>query len=602
MANKQDPDTIINQWLECDLSRAAGEGTLAPAFEVDDALSQIDGLLSSGRHLIVAGDSGVGKTAIVHELVRRSKLTPGEGPLAGRRVLQFSLQRRASGLKDTDQLRPELQRLVEALLAKGKKIVPFFRDLHLADTFDLEPQFHAMAFRLAGPILCEGRRQEVRALLEECPELEQQYVVVEVEEPNLQRTSRLLRAWSGHQEHEHGRQYEAETLQHALQLSDRLLSRSHQPRKSIDLLGQAGSLVPPGQPITAAHVLDRFCTNYKVPRRLVDPSVPLDLTELELYFAGRILGQDEAVGAVVKMISLIKAGLCDARRPFGVFLFVGPTGVGKTHVAQLLAEYLFGDRERVIRFNMADYQADAAAGVLFGDPDDYRPPKLRGLLTCRLMGQPFGVLLLDEFEKANNLVIDRFLQLIDEGSFINAAGELVSCRSLIIIATCNVGAEAYRLRALGFSARSDLSEKDRQVDRRLEERFRFELLNRFDRVVHFHPLTREDIRIIAQQELMCLQERPGLKKDDLQLKIDTSVLDWLTANGFDPHFGARFLRRTIERHVVTAIAEAIVREQPQPHATITLSVRQGRIVAGVRPQGVTLPATFSSETVNTHSI
>jgi ATP-dependent Clp protease ATP-binding subunit ClpA len=554
---------------------------LAPAFEIDEVLSQIDGLLSSGRHLILAGDSGVGKTAIVHELVRRSKLTPGEGPLAGRRVLQFSLQRRASGLRDTNQLRPELQRLVDALLAKGKKIVPFFRDLHLADTFDLEPQFHTMAFRLTGPILCEGRQQAVRAILEECPELEQQYVVVEVEEPNLQRTSRLLRAWRGHQEREHGRQYEPEALQHALQLSNRLSSRSGQPRKSIDLLGQAGSLVSPGQAVTAAHVLDRFCTNYKVPRRLVDPSVSLDLTELELYFASRILGQDEAVGAVVKMISLIKAGLCDARRPFGVFLFVGPTGVGKTHVAQLLAEYLFGDRERVIRFNMADYQADTAAGVLFGDPEEYRPPKLRGLLTCRLMGQPFGVLLLDEFEKANNLVIDRFLQLIDEGSFINAAGELVSCRSLIIIATCNVGAETYRLRELGFSARSDLKEKDREVDRRLEERFRFELLNRFDRVVHFHPLTREDIRIIAQHELQRLQERPGLQAGGLQLKIDTSVVDWLTANGFDPHFGARHLRRSIERHVVTAIAEAIVRAQPEQHATITLSVRQGRIVAGV---------------------
>jgi len=255
-----------------------------------------------------------------------------------------------------------------------------------------------------------------------------------------------------------------------------------------------------------------------------------------------------------------------------------------------LAETLFGSRDRVVRMNMADHQADWEARVVFGDPDGHLARQMRGLLTQRLAGHPFAVLLLDEFEKAHPVIHDRFLQLIDEGAFINGAGETVSCRSTIIIATSNVGAELYRGRSLGFAPPADLAAMDHAVDRRLEDVFRFEFLNRFDRIVHFHPLSREHIRTIALRELQALRARAGFVQRGLELEIDEGVLDWLVAHGYDPDTGARFLRRTIERHATTALADAIVRHDPEPGSLLELVVQRGRIVARARTEPSRAPA------------
>jgi ATP-dependent Clp protease ATP-binding subunit ClpC len=602
---KSSPDDVLSAWIERDLTAAARAGELQPAFGVDELLSQLGDIIAAGRAPILVGDGGVGKSALVHELLRRlhAPRLPGAGDvdddvddtgpagapsaqlvarLGDRRVVQISMRRRAASLRDPRrQMGEEMQKLVDALCASDEPIAPFFRDIHLSYQFDLEPHLETLAIKFDGPILAEGDAVLVQILLEYHPELDQHFVTVSVPEPSLDRMQSILASWSRDHAARTGVRFTPEALSHALYLSHRFLSRSRMPRKAIDLIEQVAATAGRSPIVDVPDVIARFCQSHRVPRALVDPSIPLDLDAVREQFTSQVLGQPDAVRAVIDIIGLIKAGLSDARRPFAVFLFVGPTGVGKTHLAQLLAEFLFGSKERIIRINMADYAEPSKAEVLFGDPNG-TSAQMRGVLTVRVSGQPFAVLLLDEFEKAHASIHDRLFQLMDEGAFINGAGESISCRSMIIIATSNAGSEVYRVNYFGFAPHAvDLAEKEKELDRKLRETFRFEFLNRFDRIVHFHPLAREHIRTIALRELELIEHRAGITQRNLELDIDEVLLDWLTVQGYHPNFGARFLRRTIERHVVTALAAAVVRESPPPGARLAVTVRAGRVVAFV---------------------
>lgn len=577
MTDTQTPEEILLSWCDRDLTAAAMAGDLAPAFEVEAIVGELQGLLVAGRSFVLVGDPGVGKTAIVHELVRRSVELARAAGVPPRRFLQLSLKNRASALsKPPRQMGPEMQKLCQALIELGPTVVPFFRDLDQVFLFDLEPQVLSLLYRFEGTLMAEGRREVVDAMMEATGELEQNLILIPVFEPSLANAAAMLRQWN----RLNGGLFSEAALDQALMLTHRFLARNRLPRKTFDFLMPVLRLHEKRGIVVEADVIERFSVSHRVPRQLVDPEIPLDLSGLEAEFRDKVLGQEEAINTIVKTIGLIKSGLSDPRRPFGVFLFVGPTGVGKTHVAQLLAEYLFGSRERVVRFNMADYQNELAALTLFGNPEAFGAQK-RGILTMRLMGHPFGVLLLDEFEKAHRTIHDRFLQLVDEGGFINGNGETIQCRSLILIATSNAGAELYRGERFGFADGGARRDWNRELTRALEQHFRFEFLNRFDRVVHFRPLRREHIRVIAERELELLQQRPGVQQRKLELSFDESILDWLTVRGYDPDYGARFLRRLIEREVTSTLAEAMLRDAAKVGARVELGVRDNRVIARI---------------------
>jgi len=578
-------ETVLNQWLERDLTDEARKGKLSPVFLLDQLVCDVVEVLNAGRFPILYGGSGVGKSSVIYKLVTLS--VAGEGPASfeNARVVKLSFRRAMASLKKENQLRGEFQKLLDVLLATDEKIIPFFCETEVMSDYYLQPLLQAYAYRTDRPILAEGNRASVEAMFENYPELESHFVSLKVDEPDLKKARTIVSLWSENQFQDEGVQYSEPAQEEALLLTHRFLSRLNMPRKVLDLLNQVKVVRGDEKTVNESDVIQRFHQVHKVPLSLIDPEQPLDLNQVRDQFASVVLGQDQAVDAVVRMIGIIKAGLSDVRRPLGTFLFAGPTGVGKTHIAQKLSQYLLGRPDSMVRLNMADYQTDRSAFTLFGDPDEYPLSRQQGILTQRLQGQSFTVLLLDEFEKCSSLVLDRFMQLIDEGCFINGTGESVSCRSTVIIATTNAGAELYRKNMIGFSEGfSSKQEVEQAVHRRLVEYFRFEFLNRFDEIVYFHSLNANDIRAIAACELNLLQDRIGLKRNQLQIQADREILDWLAAKGYDPYFGARFLRRTIERFVTPVIADAINTQAPEKGSTLHLTFENQRVLVRFEPQ------------------
>jgi len=569
-------------WIDQDLSAAAAEGRLHRAYECDDVLLQLEELLAANpaRSPVLVGSPGTGKTAILHELLRRVQAGAGPRCLQGRRVVQLSLSNIAAQFKEKQQAADFARDLFTQLGQDG--VVVFIRDVHIAYSLDWEPILYRFLVQSGLPLLGEGTTAGVNDMIEYSSDLAEHLVAIPVEEPRGDRLARIVRQWCADTGTRTGRVVAEDAQRVAVELCGRFMGDRPFPRKVLDLLAQTRDLVVPGADGSAtvgvADVVGRFSATTRVPSRLVDPAVPLDLDEMRGFLAQRLLGQDEAVDAAVRMVALIKAGLTDPNRPFGVFLFVGPTGVGKTHTAQLLAEYLFGDRNRLIRVNLTDFADERGALRLFGDPEGFNLDAKIGVLAKRLRGHPFGVLLLDEFEKAPAKLHNAFMQLLDEGRYQNGLSQTVSVTSLIVIATSNAGAEVFRESGLGFRGEPDLGALNAELDRRLHRTFLFELLNRFDRVVHFNPLGRPHIRAIAERELSELLRRSGVTGRKLEVEVEAEVVEWLAAHGYHPHYGARFLRREIERHVTGALADVVVRSHPNPGARIQVSVRGERVV------------------------
>ncbi|MGK0358253.1 MAG: ATP-dependent Clp protease ATP-binding subunit ClpC [Bradymonadia bacterium] len=593
---KKKKKIVLDDWIDIDISERLP--SLPPAFEVGDVLRQVEEVLLAGpqRSPVLVGRPGVGKSAIFHALIRR--VANGEGPeaLRGARVVQIGLASIAGRFPpNTGKATDFAQRLFDHLLERDEPIIPLIRDIHVAYHFDWEAILHRYLSRSKLPILAEAQPRQFDELVEYWSDLNDFLVPIAVTEPNAVQVRSIVRQWDVWSETQGERPFTDEAQRVVIELTARYMGDRAFPRKVLDLLRQTRVLASNDAaegPIDVPAVIARFSSVTRVPPNLIDPRERLDLDDVERFMSTRLLGQEEAVEALMRMIALIKAGLTDVSRPFGVLLFVGPTGVGKTHAAQLLAEYLFGDRQRLIRVNMTDYTEPAHFQTLFGDPHGQNLSQKRGVLASRLVGQPFGVLLLDEFEKANPRVHDGFLQLIDEGRFINGMGETVSATSMILIATSNAGVEVFRETGLGFRNARDLKSLDAELDRRLLQTFRFEFLNRFDHVVHFHPLDRNHIRSIARRELGELIKREGMARRKIELEVSTDVLDWLVAHGYHPHFGARFLRREIERNITAALADFIVRHEPEQGAQLDLCVRHGRIVVQARdvePAMVTVP-------------
>jgi len=294
------------------------------------------------------------------------------------------------------------------------------------------------------------------------------------------------------------------------------------------------------------------------------------LLKMEARLGERVVGQDPALTAISDALRRNRAGLGDPKRPIGSFLFLGPTGVGKTEVARALAEFLFDDENALVRIDMSEFTHEADATRLIGAAPGYVGYEEGGRLTEAIRRRPYAVILLDEMEKAHPRTFDLFLQVLEDGRLTDGQGRTVNFRNTVVLMTTNLGSQAI------FDAGGEPSKAEAAVQAALHGHFRPEFLNRLDEVVIFRSLSREDMKAVARIQLKRVEAL--LREQRLDLEVPEEALDWLAAEGFDPHYGARPLKRLIQQAVVNPLSRLILQGQLQPGGRALLSIRDGQLL------------------------
>ncbi len=303
--------------------------------------------------------------------------------------------------------------------------------------------------------------------------------------------------------------------------------------------------------VTRAEVLRGFCEETGLPPFMVDPDVPMDLKTVEDQFNTNVFGQNKAVSSLTGLLASVKTALMRTGKPIASLLFIGPTGVGKTEMAKVLAEFMFGNRERMIRFDMSEFADPYSIMRLTGE--SYFKD---GLLTSAVRRTPFGVLLFDEIEKAHPDFYDLLLQILSEGRLTDSSGKLVNFCSTIIIMTSNIGAANLQSNRISLGAAGEDSVSDHFMSA-VQKYFRPELYNRIDQVLPFEPLSKDVVGFVVDRELAQFKQREGIKFRKMELRIDDGIYDFLAEQGYDPKYGARFLQRAINEKLTLPLAEEL---------------------------------------------
>ncbi|MFO0876426.1 MAG: AAA family ATPase [Gemmataceae bacterium] len=523
---------------------------LRPAFEMDEPLRLLAETLG-GRHprsVLLIGPSGVGKTALLHELVRQREALG----LAGRPFWATSGARLVAGQSGFGMWQKRCQDVLREA-SRTRAILHLGSLVELLEVGKSEGQSQGLATFLR-PSLARGELLGVlECTADELPFIERQdphlvraLMPLRLTEPDLARVERILRQVAGNPT-----PLEPAGLTEILRLHARYAAYSANPGRPLRFLRNLLADVPEERRVGRAEVTEAFARETGLPLVLLEDSIRLDLEATRTWFASRVIGQDEAVSLVVDLLATVKAALNRPRKPIASLLFIGPTGVGKTEMAKALAEFLFGSRDRLTRFDMSEYADAQAVQRLIGGAG-----ASEGLLTARVREQPFSVVLLDEVEKAHPQLFDLLLQVLGEGRLTDTLGRLADFSNSVVILTSNLGAESYLQGDFGLLPGQATAARAREhFTREVEGALRPELVNRIDRVVPFVPLEADITRRIAARQIQLLRQRDGIHFRGVTLEVSEALVDWLTQKGHDPRYGARPLKRTIERYLLAPLAE-----------------------------------------------
>ena len=534
-----------------------------PDESAEHALADIEARLTGAepRSVLLAGEAGTGKTALIRQVARRLQRR-------GWVIFEASASDLIAGQSYVGQIEGRIRSLIEGLAGRDVLwVVPSFHELAYAGVTVTDPSsvldlVLPWLERAAVRVIGETRPQPLERLLLRNARVRTALSVMRVEPLDEAGTMRLAGRWCEGAARRGVPVCDEATRREAAQLARQYLSDLAQPGALMKLLRLTSDRMrePGGAPRTSFGIDEIYETLGALtglPQTLLDDRRQLALDGLRQYFEKRVLGQPEAVDRLVERVAMVKAGVTDPRRPLGVFLFVGPTGTGKTEIARTLAEFLFGSADRMIRLDMSEYQVPESLDNILGDRDPFAGAQA---LVHRIRRQPFSVVLLDEFEKAHPRVWDLFLQVFDDGRLTDRRGDSADFRHAIVILTSNLGAVIPAGARLGFQ--NDSNEyAPGSVLRSVETTFRREFINRLDHIVVFRPLARSTMREIVRKDLADVFQRRGLRNRDWAVEWDDSAIDFLLEKGFTPDLGARPLRRAIEQHLLAPLATTIVRHE-----------------------------------------
>jgi ATP-dependent Clp protease ATP-binding subunit ClpC len=504
------------------------------------------------------------------------RLVEGKVPefLQGSRIIELNMGVLVAGTSYRGEFEERLTGIIREA-GEQKDVILFIDEIHtLIGTGKVGGSMDAA--QILKPALARGELRcigattiaEYRKHIETDAALERRFEKVIVEEPSQSECIEMLKGIRGKLEEHHGCTIDDDAITSAVELAIRFDSDHRLPDKAIDLLDRAGAkqqaprLTMIGQnssvgTINAESIADVLASKLGIPKDIISGHLGSNfrshLQGLAVRLKQRVIGQDVAIDSVAKRLIMAYSGISARKGPLGVFLFLGPSGVGKTELARSLAFELFGSDKSMIRLDMSEYREEHSTSKLVGSPPGYVGYEEEGQLTGKLRTKPYSILLLDEAEKAHPKIFDIFLQLFDEGRITDAKGRTVDASNSIIILTSNI--RPAKAKKLGFGAQDEPPKLDDVPG--LKEFFRPELLNRLDEQILFRSLEKVDIQRILEPILDAISKR--LKgQHGITLKIDSEVIEMLTDKGYKPEFGARELRRVVERLLEGKLAEKLL--------------------------------------------
>ena len=610
-----------------DLTELARDGRLEPVIGRDQEISRIVQILSrkTKNNPVLVGDAGVGKTALALGLAQRVAAGQVPAELAKMRVLELDLMNVVAGTRFRGDFEERMNNIINDIEEDGHVIL-FIDELHtimgsgsgIDSTLDaaniLKPALARGTLRTVGATT----QEEYQKHIEKDAALSRRFAKVSIEEPNVADSIAILQGLRKSYEDHHKVQISDQAIETAVKYAHRYLTSKHLPDSAIDLLDEASAtvqnrgpqnyeqsdLTPVDQALMAADfkkvsklleqeqqpklyklkveeddVLATLSGLSGIPVQKLTQTDAKKYLNLETELHKRVIGQDEAISAISRAIRRNQSGIRSSKRPIGSFMFLGPTGVGKTELAKALAESLFDDESALIRFDMSEYMEKFAASRLNGAPPGYVGYEEGGELTEKVRNRPYSVLLFDEVEKAHPDIFNVLLQVLDDGQLTDSKGRKVDFSNTIIIMTSNLGATSLRDdKTVGFVARDirlDHANMEKRMLEELKKAYRPEFINRIDEKVVFHSLSAEDM-----QEVVKVMVKPlivSLADKGIELKFQASALKLLAQEGYDVEMGARPLRRTLQTQVEDKLSELLLTGDLTTGQTLKVGVKAGQL-------------------------